>query len=80
MLCHAVLPLSRAGYAEGAKYSFNSPGFDTATGYFTQIVWQDTRRIGCAQVLSGCSMNPIICHYFPPGVLTLIGGSLRVGC
>ncbi|MBC8317543.1 MAG: hypothetical protein H8E41_06520 [Desulfobulbaceae bacterium] len=37
-----------------------------ATGHYTQIVWQNTRQIGCATAL--CNNNIIIvCNYDPPG-------------
>lgn len=55
-----------AGYKEGKQYDFSNPGFTMTSGHFSQIVWQDTQRIGCALVPT-CSMPTIICHYYPPG-------------
>lgn len=35
-------------------------------GHYTQMVWHDTRELGCAK--SVCSDNMIlVCNYFPPG-------------
>ncbi|KAF3916784.1 hypothetical protein ABW20_dc0108211 [Dactylellina cionopaga] len=40
-------------YNEVSQYNFNNPGFAAATGHFTQVVWKDTKQIGCA-FASGC--------------------------
>ena len=43
--------------------------WDVSWGHFTQIVWDDSRRLGCAQAddcgVSGDSV--FVCHYDPPG-------------
>lgn len=66
--CDAVLRhLVHAGYKEGKQYDFNNPGFTMTSGHFSQIVWAETQRLGCALVAT-CSMPTLICHYFPPGV------------
>ena len=37
-----------------------------ACGHYTQIVWRNTRRVGCAKVK--CAGNVIVvCNYDPPG-------------
>ncbi|KAF2502455.1 PR-1-like protein [Lophium mytilinum] len=36
------------GTEEEAKYDYNHPGFSEDTGHFTQVVWRDTSRVGCA--------------------------------
>ncbi|KAF2817141.1 PR-1-like protein [Mytilinidion resinicola] len=36
------------GTDEEAKYDYNHPGFSDATGHFTQVVWRDSSRVGCA--------------------------------
>jgi pathogenesis-related protein 1 len=35
-------------YSEVAAYDFAAPGFSIGTGHFTQVVWRDTARVGCA--------------------------------
>jgi hypothetical protein len=34
-------------YNEVQQYDFAAPGFSTATGHFTQLVWRGTTRVGC---------------------------------
>jgi hypothetical protein len=36
------------GSEEEKLYDFNKPGFIDRTGHFTQVVWRDSNRIGCA--------------------------------
>lgn len=55
-----------AWYEEVAAYDFSKGGFSGATGHFTQLVWKDTSKVGCA-VNKACSMPTFICQYSPPG-------------
>lgn len=54
------------GYGQINQYNFAAPGFNPASGMFTQIVWADTQKIGCA-VSSGCSLSTVVCQYYPAG-------------
>src|SRR5690606_30122537 len=59
-------------YEDGAEaYDYNSPGFSSETGAFTQIVWRGTREIGCGFTAcdgkNGVPGDFITCFYFPPG-------------
>ncbi|TVY36728.1 Cell wall protein, partial [Lachnellula occidentalis] len=38
---------------ERKKYSWKKPGFSEATGHFTQLVWRDTRSVGCGRMSCG---------------------------
>lgn len=38
----------------------------TDVGHYTQIVWKDTKEVGCA-IDSGNGMDVLVCRYFPAG-------------
>ncbi|WVQ93349.1 hypothetical protein IAU59_000417 [Kwoniella sp. CBS 9459] len=42
--------------SESSMYNWNTPGYQDAWGHFTQVVWKDTRYIGC--YIADCSMYP----------------------
>lgn len=63
----------RAWYDEVSAYDFNTGGFSGATGHFTQLVWRDSSKVGCA-VNKACSMPTYICQYSPAGTR---GGFVR---
>jgi hypothetical protein len=53
-------------YREIDGYDFGGGGFSMETGHFTQLVWRDTRRLGCG--MSQCNgMDIWVCEYDPPG-------------
>lgn len=53
-------------YREKEEFDFSSGGFSMETGHFTQLVWADTRAVGCAT--STCQdMDIWVCNYDPPG-------------
>jgi uncharacterized protein YkwD len=56
----------RDWYDEVSMYDFSRPGFDMRTGHFTQVVWKDTRRLGCGAALCGGG-EVWVCSYSPPG-------------
>ena len=43
--------------------------FDDGTGHWSQVVWKDSQRMSCAQIVAS---GLIYCHYSPPG--NVIGG------
>ena len=55
------------------KYDFNNPGFASATGHFTQVVWKSTTKVGCGVAL--CPAGSVsryqsvytVCQYSPQG-------------
>ncbi len=57
-----------AWYEEEDVYDYDNPGFSSAVGHFTQVVWKGTIEIGCA-LKTDCSKWPTtwICQYNPPG-------------
>eukprot|EP00775_Hariotina_reticulata_P004369 gene4369-4622_t len=68
-----------------SRYDYANPGFSFATGAFTQVVWRNSRQLGCAyQVcvdgVSGTSWSSspgtlLSCRYSPPGN---VGGQFDV--
>ena len=55
-----------AWYSEAAVYSFEQPGFKVETGHFSQLVWKDSSRVGCAYN-KACTWSTWTCWYDPPG-------------
>lgn len=55
-------------YNEINQYSFANPGFSSATGHFTQVVWASSTLVGCAGGSSADGQRHVIaCEYSPPG-------------
>ncbi|ATY63564.1 extracellular SCP domain [Cordyceps militaris] len=52
---------------ERGIYDFGKPGFEHATGHFTQLVWKGTTAMGCERVLCGVRGWFVACEYWPPG-------------
>lgn len=53
-------------YDEESSYNWQNPSFSTATGHFSQVVWRDSVRIGCARDFSNRGVY-LVCNYDPPG-------------
>jgi len=53
-------------YSEKDAYDFGAGGFSMRTGHFTQLVWRDSRRLGCAAASCG-DLRVWVCNYDPPG-------------
>ncbi|MEA5619190.1 CAP family protein [Cronbergia sp. UHCC 0137] len=62
-----------AWYNEIKDYNFQSPGFSSKTGHFTQVVWKSTSKLGCG-IASGKYNNMyarfVVCQYTTPGNFT----------
>lgn len=65
---------------EVCAYDYANPGFSASTGHFTQVVWKDTLKIGCALVTTQdfcpkgipysknrSASAMLVCEYDPPG-------------
>ena len=59
---------------EEQKYDYGKEQFTESTGHFTQLVWKNTRQVGCGAV--NCDNNDddngahgwfMVCEYDPPG-------------
>lgn len=57
-----------AWYDEISDYDFSNPGYSSATGHFTQLVWVSTKQMGCARVMCDNAWRQYtICEYSPAG-------------
>lgn len=58
-------------YDESKLYSYQRPGFSMDTGHFTQLVWKNSTKLGCAMVScdgkNGTPGDYVVCEYNPPG-------------
>jgi pathogenesis-related protein 1 len=57
-----------AWYKEVTDYDYRRPGFASSTGHFTQVIWRNTKQVGCgvATCLWG-SVRFWVCRYTPQG-------------
>lgn len=63
-------PLAISLWTSEAKlYNFKKPGFSSATGHFTQVVWRGTKTVGCGY--TNCAkqlgMGMYACRFYPAG-------------
>lgn len=59
--------VSDSWYDEIKDYHFDRPGFTMDTGHFTQVVWKDSKEIGCGSAKSSTGGIYVVCNYNPPG-------------
>ncbi len=58
--------VTQAWYAEKADYSYRQARFSMKTGHFTQLIWANTRSLGCG--VARCGGGELwVCNYDPPG-------------
>jgi len=55
--------------SESRDYQYRSNDCRGVCGHYTQIVWRDTKRVGCAASRSGRT-EVWVCNYDPPGNYT----------
>lgn len=63
-------------YDEIQAYNFANPGYSPATGHATQMLWRDSKLLGCAMQRCpslgaslgwGPDTSIVVCRYAPPG-------------
>ena len=54
-------------YDEVNLYNYNNPGFSSATGHFTQVVWKSTSDLGCGIAISRNGKIYGVSEYTKPG-------------
>ncbi|XP_029109052.1 GLI pathogenesis-related 2 isoform X2 [Scleropages formosus] len=64
------LEVAESWYKESAKYSFDSPGFKTGTGNFTQMVWKSSEKVGIGLATDGNGQFICVEFFDPPGNIT----------
>eukprot|EP00462_Mataza_sp_D1_P019243 CAMPEP_0175143056 /NCGR_PEP_ID=MMETSP0087-20121206/13195_1 /TAXON_ID=136419 /ORGANISM="Unknown Unknown, Strain D1" /LENGTH=393 /DNA_ID=CAMNT_0016427033 /DNA_START=57 /DNA_END=1235 /DNA_ORIENTATION=+ len=62
---------TKAWYTENVNYNFNLPQSQSHTKHFTQLVWKNTQKIGCAvhtcsSQSEGGGKTAVFCQYYPP--------------
>ena len=53
-------------YNEIELYDYKKPGFSEETGHFTQLIWKNTKEIGCGASCQGTTCA-VTCNYYPAG-------------
>lgn len=56
----------RKNFRHAPAPHFSTTGEWSDVGHYAQIVWQDTREVGCA-VASNASDDYLVCRYYPAG-------------
>jgi hypothetical protein len=56
-------------------YNYARPGFSSATGHFTALVWKSTTKLGCGSARCSRLSNRVIlvCNYQPAGNIVNAG-------
>ncbi|KAJ7525560.1 hypothetical protein O6H91_17G056800 [Diphasiastrum complanatum] len=52
---------------EKQHYSYSANACAGMCGHYTQVVWRNTRKLGCTSVTCDNGNTLIICNYDPPG-------------
>ena len=58
---------SQNWYQEISTYDFNNLVYTPETRHFTQLIWKETKQIGCGASCNKKNNCFVVCNYFPPG-------------
>ena len=53
-------------YREIGQYNFNAPAYSNAVGHFTQLIWRNSKQLGCGMAVCN-GMKYWVCRYSPTG-------------
>ena len=56
-----------AWYNEIKDYDFNKAEFTSGTGHFTQVVWKNSKQLGCGVACGTNDYCYVTCNYYPGG-------------
>ena len=56
-----------AWYDEIKDYDFAKSEFTSGTGHFTQVVWKNSKQVGCGVACSNKDYCYVTCNYYPGG-------------
>ena len=56
-----------AWYDEIKDYDFAKSEFSSATGHFTQVVWKNSKQVGCGVACNVQEYCYVTCNYYPGG-------------
>ena len=56
-----------AWYNEIVDYDFSNPGFKSGTGHFTQVIWKNSKQVGCGVACGSNDYCYVTCNYYPAG-------------
>ncbi|XP_051278363.1 Golgi-associated plant pathogenesis-related protein 1 isoform X1 [Dicentrarchus labrax] len=59
-------------YSEIKDYKWSSPGFQSGTGHFTQVVWKDSTELGVGMATDGHKIF-VVGQYRPAGNMNMPG-------
>lgn len=55
-------------YKEASRYNYGKPGFVHGIGHFTQMIWKNTKQVGCGFTRCNSKVGRLlVCRYAPAG-------------
>ena len=53
--------------SEVKNYNYETDTCSGVCGHYTQIVWEETRKVGCGMAVCEDKSQVWVCNYYPPG-------------